>query len=392
MLSVERATRVALALSLAACSSPSSGGGLPPAGTGGASAEDAAAGAAGAQPDASGGSGADDGGLLLDSAINPDAQVTADTACAAEAVTAEPVPLNLYLMLDRSGSMGSATSGNWYAVKTGLTSFFADSASAGLRVALNYFPTGDDSCDPADYSTPAVGLAPLTADPAPADAHETALLASLAAQDPTGLTPMYGALAGALGFAVHQAVTKPGEKVAVVLVTDGSPNSCPETPVDQNQIGVIAALAGSAYTGDPPVVTFSVGLQGSNEAELQAIAAAGGGKAFFLGSSPSVPQDLILALQEIAGSQLACELALPTPESGTLDPNEVNVEFTAGNGAKVPLYKVADAASCVPNGWYYDDPVAPARVLLCPGACAGVQADPQGRIDVLFGCESIPPP
>lgn len=64
-------------------------------------------------------------------------------ACAAVVSKAEPVPLDMYLMLDSSGSMLDLTAGGaskWDAVKTALRSFLNDPASAGLGVGLQYFP------------------------------------------------------------------------------------------------------------------------------------------------------------------------------------------------------------------------------------------------------------
>ncbi|HEY3668765.1 MAG TPA: hypothetical protein VGL19_22360, partial [Polyangiaceae bacterium] len=64
-------------------------------------------------------------------------------ACAAHVSSAEPIPLDMYIMLDSSSSMldpTSATTTKWDAVKTALTSFLNDSASAGLGVGLQYFP------------------------------------------------------------------------------------------------------------------------------------------------------------------------------------------------------------------------------------------------------------
>jgi Mg-chelatase subunit ChlD len=64
-------------------------------------------------------------------------------ACAAHVSTAQPIPLDIYMMLDTSASMLDATTATvtkWDAVKTAMTSFLNDSASAGLGVGLQYFP------------------------------------------------------------------------------------------------------------------------------------------------------------------------------------------------------------------------------------------------------------
>jgi hypothetical protein len=63
--------------------------------------------------------------------------------CAGEKSTAELVPLDLYIMLDSSGSMLDATllgTTKWDAVTGALVSFFNDPEVAGLGAGLQYFP------------------------------------------------------------------------------------------------------------------------------------------------------------------------------------------------------------------------------------------------------------
>lgn len=68
-------------------------------------------------------------------------------ACAGTTVQAEPIPLDMYVMLDRSGSMLDRTGANgngpskWEAVTTALTSFFQDPESSALGVGLQFFPS-----------------------------------------------------------------------------------------------------------------------------------------------------------------------------------------------------------------------------------------------------------
>jgi hypothetical protein len=66
-----------------------------------------------------------------------------DGACAASSIGAQPVPLDLYFLMDSSKSMldqtGAGTT-KWAAVSSALNTFFTDSGSAGLGVALKYFP------------------------------------------------------------------------------------------------------------------------------------------------------------------------------------------------------------------------------------------------------------
>lgn len=64
-------------------------------------------------------------------------------ACAAKISTAQAIPLDMYIMLDVSGSMLDTTATQatkWDSVKAALESFLQDSESAGLGVGLQYFP------------------------------------------------------------------------------------------------------------------------------------------------------------------------------------------------------------------------------------------------------------
>ena len=67
-------------------------------------------------------------------------------SCAGSTVKGELAPLDMYIMLDRSGSMADLTGaqGNgpakWDAVATALKSFFSDQGSNGLGVGLQFFP------------------------------------------------------------------------------------------------------------------------------------------------------------------------------------------------------------------------------------------------------------
>ncbi|MEI9952815.1 MAG: VWA domain-containing protein [Pseudomonadota bacterium] len=66
-----------------------------------------------------------------------------DPPCAGQISTAQAIPLDIYIMLDVSGSMLDLTATQatkWDAVKLALESFLKDKASAGLGVGLQYFP------------------------------------------------------------------------------------------------------------------------------------------------------------------------------------------------------------------------------------------------------------
>jgi hypothetical protein len=98
-----------------------------------------------------------------------------------------------------------------------------------------------------------------------------------------------------------------------------------------------------------------------------------------------------LAGSVIGHSKLSCSWDIPAPPAGeTLDPTEVNMRLTDPNGDEHFIGHVAGASDCgkVEHGWYYDKPVNPQTVLVCPQTCAWIQGLAAATMDVLFGCET----
>src|SRR5215468_8538439 len=68
-----------------------------------------------------------------------------DAACATATQRAQQVPLDIYIMMDSSGSMddfvgNSTVTTKWMAVRDAILTFLQDPQSAGLGVGLQYFP------------------------------------------------------------------------------------------------------------------------------------------------------------------------------------------------------------------------------------------------------------
>ncbi len=100
-----------------------------------------------------------------------------------------------------------------------------------------------------------------------------------------------------------------------------------------------------------------------------------------------------IATAVVKASKLSCDVSIPIPSKGTLDPGAINVQLVVG-GVTTLIPKVKDAASCGKDvGWYYDSDATPTKVLLCPAACDAVNSsvgvDKLGKIDILFGCKTI---
>jgi hypothetical protein len=261
-----------------------------------------------------------------------------------------------------------------------------------------YFAASDPiSCTITDYAVLAVPIAVLPG-------AGTAIGNSLNAHIPNGLTPTYSALHGAYAAAIIYSASHPNDKVAVVLSTDGVPNSgggsgCDDVTAD------IEAAASTALSGTPSIKTFVIGVLSPVDNTtaatnlLNGIAAAGGTTAAtIIGTSSTTESDFVTALQNIRGSSLPCQFELPVPEAGTPDYSKVNVVYTDSKTSSADVVPYVGAlADCAADGganggWYYDvdpftDSGTPSKVLLCPATCGVVQADPTGKVDVVQGCK-----
>jgi hypothetical protein len=328
--------------------------------------------------------------------------------CAAVTNTGVLVPLDLYIMLDRSSSMSE--SGKWSSVTAAITGFVGSADAAGIGVGLGYFPVPptnpipnacdpgtpgmcglygpclpgfnrcsgsfaqDTSCDPLDYNSASVNVAELPG-------VKDAILASMAAHGPEGAaTPTEPSMAGGLTYATAWATANPTHITFLVYATDGEPTGC-----STNSVAGAAALAQAAANGTPPVKTFVIGV--GSLASLNQIATAGGtGSAYLVDTGGNVTQAFIDALNDIRANR-GCRYQLPAPEGGTLDPALVNVQI---GSPPEPVFNVADAAACDPTagGWYYDDPAAPGMIVLCPATCDDVRLG-NLAVDILVGCETI---
>lgn len=249
------------------------------------------------------------------------------------------------------------------------------------------------SCTVADYSSLA---APVAALPGAA----SAITAALDARIPAGQTPTHAALQGAISAAKAQVAAHPGAVAAVILSTDGIPNTrgkCTDDP------DAIAAVAAAGLAGTPSIKTFVIGVLAPAEATaatatLNKIAVAGGTtSATIIGTSTSTQADFIAALQKVRGASLPCEFTLPIPQTGTPDYGKVNVQYTdPTTGNETVFSYVGSNAACdaASGGWYYDvDPKdgKPSKVVLCPASCTMVQKDSGGTVDVVQGCATRGP-
>jgi hypothetical protein len=97
-----------------------------------------------------------------------------------------------------------------------------------------------------------------------------------------------------------------------------------------------------------------------------------------------------LAMDVVMKAEIACDWPIPAPPAGqTLNRDKINVNFTQPDGTVVPLGRIPTGEMCDGReGWYYDSDDAPTTVISCPASCDRFKTS-GGKVDVLFGCNSM---
>jgi hypothetical protein len=319
-------------------------------------------------------------------------QTTDAGVCTGIGASAEPSKLDIYIMQDRTQSMGTATtngSTRWNDLLTATEQFVVNPQvlAQDVRVGIQFFSlTGGfqnvTDCVPGNYATPAVEIGTLaTTGPQ--------IVTAIQAMFPSGETPSIPALQGAIQHAVQWQARNPMRQTIVLLVTDGFPTMCD----DMSDSSFIAAAA-AGLASQPPIRTFVVGISvGANVFRLRDLATAGGTGVPFLAEDATAVQDLNNALLSITLDPLPCQYQIPTPSNPleAISYDRIQVIHTPAVGAaqEVPYATTRGGCSSAYGGWYYDVPPnvgTPSQIIMCPCTCASSGA---GTVDIYVGC---PPP
>ena len=332
------------------------------------------AGEAGAQGGAAGGAEPLEAGPDVDFAYDAPPEVEQE-ACAAVVVEAKLKPLDMYFMIDRSGSMGSGSSSPWASQANALSAFWTDPKSAGITAALRFFPLletcggVDTTCSGNAYITPLVpwGVLPGNA---------TALNAAVAATSTTACTPTQEALNGVLKGSKARQIQQPSHVVVAVIVSDGEP-CCGDCPIESS--GGLGQIASDYYNKTPSIRTFALYVASSASSVMSAIAQGGGTNQAYDATNT---QNFLAALQAIQGSAIPCEFDMPVPDAGIVNPAQVTLEYQ-----NQPIPKVADQTACgINSGWYFDNNTDPTKIFLCQATCTILKTDPTAKVNVSLGC------
>ncbi len=309
------------------------------------------------------------------------------SVCQSISQEATALPVDLYLMMDRSISMnepaGDTGLTRWEAIREAVEAFVTSPDAGDIGAGIGFFgktQNGDDEidCNPDNYADPEVEIGLLS------EVGED-ILQAIDDTIPGGVTPTLPALEGALIHAKDWARDNPDRASMVVLVTDGYPTQC-----EAGGIAEVADAARAAAEDDPSVRTYVIGLDGTQN--LEGIARAGGSKSAFVVDSADIGEKFVDVLLNISSAQLACSFEVPDSPDPDLeiDPDRVQVVYTpesSGEPEEVPRVDSSPDCDIQPNGgWYFSALGLSTRINVCPCTCSRFGA---GRVDVRLGCQPI---
>ncbi len=343
---------------------------------------------------------ADDGGPS-------DSDASLFAGCATATLTASRTPVILELVVDASGSMKGD---KWTALVSALSAISDQmlmEADKNQGVGMLVFSdtmdktvgTGPYPVSDADGTTRRNDVPIAFVDQAQRDALRGRI------DPPTNaslVTPTHAALLG--GFSVLE-TAKPAPplpahaKKVLVLMTDGVP-----TDDGNDESHPLVAKEASLAAPLGPIQTFPVAIGDFNDIDpvwMGTLAQAGGTAP--AGCTPTEASDAkklcyfqivpngkavaVLAkefqdtINRIRAQATSCELELPT--TGGADPTHVNVIQDDGAGHRTLVQEDAT------DGWTYDDPSHPTKVILHGAACMNATTELSGKVDVVLGCKTV---
>jgi hypothetical protein len=288
--------------------------------------------------------------------------------CATAQAEAERRPVYMLFVLDGSGSMATKPDGSpsnkWAAARDALGAIFDDLGAkkdSAFGVGLTIFcDTADTTCKDVVGTPNASTAGPYDTMNVPVGFVDATQLGNLHARldpaTPNHGTPTYEVLSGQLPVLSAFTPTgslRPGGKKVLVFISDGVPDEeMPEGRRDPNEV-----------IDEKKMCHFQITPGAKTVQQLR--------------------QDFIDAINVIRTKSLSCEFPLVKPDGGaSVDPSKVNVVFD-GTGGKSVLSQDGQ------DGWTYDDPANPTKVVLHGPTCDRVKADPAGKVSIVLGCKTI---
>lgn len=311
--------------------------------------------------------------------------------CSDNEVKIERVPVVIEFVIDQSGSMSS--DGKWTA------------ATAAISAA---FDSMQLTADPATYvgallfnTSPGQKVSP---GPMTDASHYDKLKDFIDSAKTTGSTGTEAALNSAYGIVQrwkppsNSGLSKDNVKRVVILLSDGKPDGS-----STEQAACVNEAEDMLNDPDAPVLTFSVGIgpfpgNSSYDPKFMGDMAVAGGTApaacdpastdiysvchyqVTPGGDVDATRDaLVNALNSIRALSASCEFTFDMNENVDLGGTKVSLTDDQGNTTQVPK----DSE----NGWSFDDPNNPTKIILNGNACANSNASASGRVDIEIPCK-----
>ncbi|HEY3496537.1 MAG TPA: vWA domain-containing protein [Polyangiaceae bacterium] len=333
-----------------------------------------------------------------------------DKACAGWNREPELLPTVLELVVDTSLSMRENARGSnqnkWEVTRDALRNAL-DALPATTSVGVLYYPgmdteAGNPEDEPRDIRecVNVDEIIPIGLLDDAGSGQRGLIEGSLDDAGPAGSTPTHDAFRYA--YENGMAPFRGGGNRFMLLITDGQPTfglECTGSGLPNDPAPTQPIIEEVFRVRNEGVRSFLIGSPGSESGrEWMSEAAILGGTArsgcsvngpdychIDLTQESDFSAALNAALARILGQIVSCSFELPSPPSGQeLNLSQINVIYSPGGGAAEELVGRDDSPTCS-DGWQLD---SSDRVVLCPATCEKVQSNPQGRIELLFGCDS----
>ena len=309
----------------------------------------------------------------------------AEGVCGDTTITPNRAPTDIFIVLDRSGSMAYSISDDCYctgnagggagtrcpnttnctdrltAVKSAVDQTI--NANSTINWGLEFY----SSPDGADCS---VSLAPQV--PISATAGPT-IISQLGAATAANHTPTAAAVNAA---SMYVKTVNDGNSKAILLATDGMPN-CVGGRVnsDDDMPATIAAVAG-AYAAGISVYVVGMGPQQSIT-NLNQLAVAGGTGQYYPATSTQALSDALAAISKIVSTTCAFQTPMTPPDA-----------------TKVYVYVnkalINQVGSATDNGWMFG--ATSSDIVLTGSYCADMLGGNPSTVQIIFGCKDYIPP
>lgn len=304
---------------------------------------------------------------------NPD-EVKSDN-CGESNFKAQPLPPNVMLVLDKSGSMSmetwkdnGVTKTRWaslHATTEFLLDSFGDKVNFGIKLFPSKQPGGSFDMTKACLVDPGVDV-----ECKPDSAQDIIDTLPKASGNFMGNTPTVSGLKEAYN---HLSTLSDPNSEAAILIVDGRTN-CDETN------DALSATAAQAKAKDILVYVVGIDLDQQTLASLTPVAVAGGTEKVHNSSDSTA---LGKSLEDILGGISSC--VIPLDEE---PPYEHMVIVKLGKKTEVPYLKDEHSCDGKSEGWVYTSSKKPYKEIeLCGASCETFKASPE--VDVTYEC---PPP